>query len=76
VPTKSKSVNLAEAKPSDVMRKTLNVSWDDCCVGGEFTSVVTLVSYDEVDPDSIVQLHFENGVKLEGALYGYTVEVL
>lgn len=70
---KVQRVNLVETRPFDIATRTLKVSWDDCCVGGQFTSKVKSVREDAGDIEAVT---FENGVTLEGSLFGYRVEVV
>lgn len=57
-----------------VVGRVYEVTWDDCCVSGRFTSALDEVRRSERDPVSIATLVFDNGVQLTDGHYGYVFE--
>lgn len=49
-----------------------DVSWEDCCAGGEFTSPLVEKVFDKDEPDFLSVLVFANGVRLTSSLWGYS----
>lgn len=46
------------------LNETYKVSFDDCCVKGQFTSKVTLIERDVEEPEYVERVEFSNGVTL------------
>lgn len=51
-----------------VVGRRYSVSWDDCCVGGDFTATLVATRIDPryaIEPEEdVIELQFDNGVTL------------